>query len=54
MQSIPGVIDAESGYANGTCEADADYKTVCKGETGSGEPGGGEEGTDRGRPDPLQ
>mgnify|MGYP000904237380 CR=1 FL=1 len=28
------VIDAESGYANGTCEADADYKTVCKGETG--------------------
>ena len=28
MQSIPGVIDAESGYANGTCEADADYKTV--------------------------
>ena len=34
MQSIPGVIDAESGYANGTCEADADYKTVCKGEIG--------------------
>ena len=34
MQSIPGVIDAKSGYANGTCEADADYKTVCKGETG--------------------
>ena len=34
MQSIPGVIGAESGYANGTCEADADYKTVCKGETG--------------------
>ena len=34
MQSIPGVIDAESGYANGTCEADADYRTVCKGETG--------------------
>ena len=33
MQSIPGVIDAESGYANGTCEADADYKTVW-GETG--------------------
>ena len=29
MQSIPGVIDAESGYANGTCEADADYKSVC-------------------------
>ena len=34
MQSIPGVIDAESGYANGTCEADADYKTVCAGNTG--------------------
>ena len=31
MQSTPGVIDAESGYANGTCEADADYKPVCKG-----------------------
>ena len=26
MQSIPGVIDAQSGYANGTCEADADYR----------------------------
>ena len=25
MQSIPGVIDAESGYANGTGEADANY-----------------------------
>ena len=36
MQSIPGVIDTESGYANGTCEADADYKTACKGETGCG------------------
>ena len=34
MQSINGVIDAESGYANGTCEADANYKTVCKGDTG--------------------
>lgn len=34
MQSIPGVIDAESGYANGTCKADAEYKTVCSGETG--------------------
>ncbi len=34
MQSIPGVIDAQSGYANGTCEEDADYKTVCEGETG--------------------
>ena len=34
MQSIPGVIDAESGYANGTGEADANYKTVCTGTTG--------------------
>ena len=34
MQSIPGVIDAQSGYANGTGEADADYQTVCTGETG--------------------
>ena len=34
MQSIPGVVDAQSGYANGTCEADADYKTVCAGSTG--------------------
>lgn len=34
MQSIPGVIDAVSGYANGTCEADATYETVCSGRTG--------------------
>lgn len=34
MQSIPGVIDAESGYANGTGKADADYETVCRGKTG--------------------
>lgn len=34
MQSIPGVIDAQSGYANGTGPADADYRTVCTGETG--------------------
>ena len=34
MQSIPGVIDAQSGYANGTGEEDADYQTVCTGETG--------------------
>lgn len=34
MQSIPGVIDAQSGYANGTCKVDADYKTVCAGSTG--------------------
>ncbi len=34
MQSIPGVIDAGSGYANGTGVEDADYKTVCTGKTG--------------------
>jgi len=34
MQSIPGVIDARSGYANGSGEEDADYKTVCTGKTG--------------------
>ena len=34
MQSIPGVIDAMSGYANGTGQQDADYKTVCTGRTG--------------------
>lgn len=34
MQSIPGVIDVISGYANGSCEADANYKTVCGGGTG--------------------
>ena len=34
MQSIPGVLDAQSGYANGTGRADADYRTVCTGETG--------------------
>lgn len=34
MQSIPGVLDAQSGYANGTGEADANYKTVCAGKTG--------------------
>lgn len=28
MQSIPGVIDAQSGYANGTGAEDADYETV--------------------------
>ena len=33
MQSIPGVLDAVSGYANGTSEADANYKTVCGGKT---------------------
>ncbi len=34
MQAIPGVIDAESGYANGTDAADADYATVSAGKTG--------------------
>ena len=33
MQKIEGVIDATSGYANGTCEADATYKVVCTGAT---------------------
>lgn len=28
MQSIPGVIDAQSGYANGTGKADAKYQTI--------------------------
>lgn len=34
MQSIPGVVDAKSGYANGTGEADANYETVRTGTTG--------------------
>ena len=34
MQSIPGVVDAQSGYANGTGEADANYRTVCTRTTG--------------------
>ncbi len=34
MQSIPGVIDVKSGYANGTCAAEANYKSVCAGNTG--------------------
>ena len=34
MQSIPGVIDAQSGYANGSSEADANYETVCTKDTG--------------------
>ena len=34
MESMQGVIDVESGYANGSCSADADYKTVCTGKTG--------------------
>ena len=34
MQSIPGVTDAESGYANGTGEEDANYSKVLSGKTG--------------------
>jgi len=34
MQSIPGVIDAQSGYANGTGEQDAVYETILRGRTG--------------------
>ncbi len=34
MQSIPGVIEAISGYANGSCQTDANYQTVCSGNTG--------------------
>lgn len=34
MQSIPGVLDVQSGYANGTGEADANYATVSTGTTG--------------------
>lgn len=34
MQSLNGVVDAQSGYANGTCREDADYKKVCTGKTG--------------------
>lgn len=34
MQSIPGVIDAQSGYANGTGKEDANYEAVCTKNTG--------------------
>lgn len=34
MRSLHGVTDATSGYANGTGEQDANYQTVCGGETG--------------------
>ncbi|MCI5773175.1 MAG: peptide-methionine (R)-S-oxide reductase MsrB [Erysipelotrichaceae bacterium] len=34
MESIPGVIDAKSGYANGTGEKDATYTKVLTGLTG--------------------
>lgn len=34
MQSIPGVIDAASGYANGSGADRANYQDVCQGDTG--------------------
>ena len=34
MQSIPGVIDAQSGYANGRRAEDANYQTICDTDTG--------------------
>lgn len=34
MQSMRGVTDAMSGYANGSCESDATYGSVCTGDTG--------------------
>lgn len=34
MASIPGVIDAQSGYANGQSAQDANYRAVCVGNTG--------------------
>jgi len=34
MQSIPGVIDAQSGYANGSGRLEANYDSVSTGETG--------------------
>lgn len=34
MRSLPGVVDAVSGYANGYCEGSPTYELVCRGETG--------------------
>ncbi|MFH1512887.1 MAG: peptide-methionine (R)-S-oxide reductase MsrB [Bacillota bacterium] len=34
MQSVPGVTDAVSGYANGCAGAEPSYKAVCAGGTG--------------------
>ncbi len=34
MQSIPGVTEVQSGYANGSGEAEANYADVCTGDTG--------------------
>jgi len=41
MQSIPGVIDVKSGYANGSGEKEANYQTVSMGRTGFKENGQG-------------
>ena len=38
FKRLHGVVDTTCGYANGTGEADADYKTVCTGKTGFREP----------------
>ena len=34
MKALPGVVATTCGYANGTGEQDADYRTVCTGRTG--------------------
>lgn len=34
MKSLPGVKNVTNGYANGTCEDDANYETVCSGRAG--------------------
>lgn len=34
MESIPGVLDAQSGYANGRRAEDANYSTICSTDTG--------------------
>jgi len=34
MASLPGVRQVTCGYANGSCEEDAVYVTVCQGDTG--------------------
>jgi len=34
MESIPGVIDAQSGYANGRNPEDANYQKICATDTG--------------------
>jgi len=34
MASIPGVLDAQSGYANGRNAEDANYETICTADTG--------------------